>query len=103
MTLNEHVLDGADWWPTGMATSITARQETESPHSPPSDQLPLPENSSRRRILWSYLIGVTGVHVLALFALLPWLFSWPGVAVALAGVYVFGTLGINTCYHRLLT
>ena len=43
-----------------------------------------------------------GYHAIALLALLPWLFSWTGVVLALAGCYVFGTLGINLCYHRLL-
>jgi fatty-acid desaturase len=34
---------------------------------------------------------------------LPWLFSWTGVALVFIGIYVFGGLGINLCYHRLLT
>ncbi|MEJ0020883.1 MAG: fatty acid desaturase [Acetobacteraceae bacterium] len=42
-------------------------------------------------------------HLVALLALLPWFFSWTGVALAFAGVYVFGGLGINLCYHRMLT
>jgi fatty-acid desaturase len=49
---------------------------------------------------------VTGIilfHLLALFACVPWLFSWSGVAWALGGLYLFGTLGINVGYHRLLT
>jgi fatty-acid desaturase len=40
------------------------------------------------------------VSVLAFF---PYFFSWTGVFLAVAGMYVFGTLGINLCYHRLLT
>jgi len=36
-------------------------------------------------------------------AALPWFFSWTGVVLAIAGVQVFGSLGINLCYHRLLT
>jgi stearoyl-CoA desaturase (delta-9 desaturase) len=42
------------------------------------------------------------IHALALLALVPALFSWTGVILALVGLYVFGTLGINVCYHRLL-
>ncbi len=38
-----------------------------------------------------------------LLAFVPWFFSWTGVVLALLGLYVFGTLGINLCYHRLLT
>jgi stearoyl-CoA desaturase (delta-9 desaturase) len=42
-------------------------------------------------------------HLVALLAVLPWFFSWTGVVLSIAGVYVFGGLGINLCYHRLLT
>jgi stearoyl-CoA desaturase (delta-9 desaturase) len=42
-------------------------------------------------------------HAAAALAVFPWFFSWSGVIAALIGVYVFGTLGINLCYHRLLT
>lgn len=55
------------------------------------------------RIAWPYVAGIGGYHVLALLAFLPWLFSWTGVTAAVLGLYVFGTLGINLCYHRLLT
>lgn len=49
------------------------------------------------------MVSITLYHLLALFAVIPWLFSWTGVALAFAGLYVFGTLGINLCFHRLLT
>jgi stearoyl-CoA desaturase (delta-9 desaturase) len=49
------------------------------------------------------LRGIAGFHLLALLACLPWLFSWSGLAWAVAGLYLFGTLGINIGYHRLLT
>ena len=55
------------------------------------------------RIAWPYVAGIGGYHLLALLAFLPWLFSWTGVTAAVLGLYVFGTLGINLCYHRLLT
>jgi len=51
---------------------------------------------------WEYLLPIGTVHLLALLALVPWCFSWSGVALALGGTIVFGTLGINLCYHRLL-
>src|SRR5262249_39362418 len=38
-----------------------------------------------------------------LLGLVPWLFSWSGLGLALFGLYIFGTLGINIGYHRLLT
>jgi fatty-acid desaturase len=69
----------------------------------PKGQLPRPAAAGRERIRWPYASGVVGLHLLALLAFLPQLFTWTGVAVALAGLYVFGTLGINLCYHRLLT
>jgi stearoyl-CoA desaturase (delta-9 desaturase) len=58
---------------------------------------------ARRTIAWPYASGIVVYHVAALFALLPWCFTWTGVALAVLGLYVFGTLGINLAYHRLLT
>jgi stearoyl-CoA desaturase (delta-9 desaturase) len=43
------------------------------------------------------------VHLVALLAFLPWFFSWTGVVLAVLGAYVFGLLGMNIGYHRLLT
>jgi stearoyl-CoA desaturase (delta-9 desaturase) len=65
--------------------------------------LPLPAAVDRRRIVWSYAGTVGFYHLVALLAVLPWLFSWTGVALVIVGIYVFGGLGINLCYHRLLT
>jgi fatty-acid desaturase len=62
-----------------------------------------PTTVNRRKILWPYAISLVVYHLAALSALIPWLFSWTGVATAVAGLYVFGTLGINLCFHRLLT
>jgi fatty-acid desaturase len=53
--------------------------------------------------MWGYVAGVGAYHALATLALWPWFFSRTGVAAALLGLYVFGTLGINLCFHRLLT
>ena len=58
---------------------------------------------NKRRIVWSYAITVGAYHLVALLALIPWYFSWTGIVLAVLGMYVFGTLGINLCYHRLLT
>jgi fatty-acid desaturase len=49
------------------------------------------------------LAGIAGFHLLALLACVPWLFSWSGLALLAAGPFVFGTLGINVGFHRLLT
>src|SRR5262249_31139947 len=42
-------------------------------------------------------------HALLMAALVPWLFSWTGVALVFLGNYVFGSLGVNLGFHRLLT
>jgi fatty-acid desaturase len=55
-----------------------------------------------RQVVWVNAVALVGYHVIALLAFLPWFFSWTGVLLAIAGLYVFGTLGINLCYHRLL-
>jgi stearoyl-CoA desaturase (delta-9 desaturase) len=47
--------------------------------------------------------GIVGYHLIALLAVIPWLFSWTGLGLAVAGIYVFGTLGVNVGFHRLLT
>jgi stearoyl-CoA desaturase (delta-9 desaturase) len=65
--------------------------------------LPYPATLGPGRVVWPYVTAFAVYHALALFALLPWLFSWTGLAAALCGLYVFGTLGVNLCYHRLLT
>ncbi len=57
----------------------------------------------QRRLHLPILTGIITFHLLALLACIPWLFSWSGVAWAVAGLYLFGTLGINIGYHRLLT
>jgi fatty-acid desaturase len=62
-----------------------------------------PIGADHGRINWRYAFAVGSYHLLALLALLPWFFSWTGVALAVIGVYVFGAAGINLCYHRLLS
>jgi stearoyl-CoA desaturase (delta-9 desaturase) len=48
------------------------------------------------------LVGFIICHVLAALAFVPWFFSWSGVAIFAASIYVFGVLGINVGFHRLL-
>ncbi|HMP05556.1 MAG TPA: fatty acid desaturase [Lacipirellulaceae bacterium] len=67
-------------------------------------RLPWPATTvDPRQIRWRYAIGIPAIHLLACLAFVPWFFSWTGVVLAVLGLYVFGTLGINLCYHRLLT
>ncbi|MEQ8846980.1 acyl-CoA desaturase [Botrimarina sp.] len=56
-----------------------------------------------RQVEWRYATPIVVLHLLALLALWPWLFSWTGVVLLVAGVYFYGGVGINLCYHRLLT
>lgn len=56
----------------------------------------------RGRVLWPYVITFGVVHAVALLAFVPWLFTWTGLAVMVAGVFFFGQ-AINLCYHRVLT
>jgi stearoyl-CoA desaturase (delta-9 desaturase) len=56
-----------------------------------------------RPIHWRYVSAVGSYHLLALLALLPWYYSRTGVVLAVVGVFVFGSIGINLCYHRLLS
>jgi stearoyl-CoA desaturase (delta-9 desaturase) len=58
---------------------------------------------SPRRVNRRMVAGVVGFHLLALLACVPWLFSWSGLACAAVAYYLFGVLGINVGYHRLLT
>lgn len=55
------------------------------------------------RIAWIEATGLAAIHVFALFAFVPWFFSWTGAILAFLGLYVFGAVGISLCYHRLLT
>jgi fatty-acid desaturase len=65
--------------------------------------LPGEEDATRVRgvdrvaAIWS-----VGVHLLALLVFVPWFFSWTGVVLLAAGIYLFGMIGINLAYHRLL-
>ena len=49
------------------------------------------------------LAGFILCHLLALLALFPWFFSWSGVVALAIGIYVFGILGMNVGFHRLIT
>lgn len=64
-------------------------------------RLPLPDTVVRGEVRWSYAVPIALMHVLALAAFVPWLFSWTGLIVMIVGVHVFGQ-AINLCYHRLL-
>ena len=67
--------------------------------SPPTRVSPDPS----RRINWQYAPWFLVVHFIAALALAPWFFSWSGVALFFLGLFVFGVLGVDIGFHRLLT
>jgi fatty-acid desaturase len=67
------------------------------------ERLRLPASVEGGIFRWDYALPIVAIHLLALLAIVPWLFSWTGVIVMLLGVTVFGQLGVPICYHRLLT
>jgi fatty-acid desaturase len=69
----------------------------------PAQSLSRPIGAVHGHVNWRYAFAVGSYHLIALLALLPWFFSWTGVALAVSGVYIFGAAGINLCYHRLLS
>ena len=68
----------------------------------PSARLPHPATVSHE-INWVYFVPLVVVHLLALLAILPQYFSVSGCWLLLAGTYFYGGIGIDLCYHRLLT
>ncbi len=69
----------------------------------PIARLTAPAATQPFRVNWPYTASLTLIHVFALTALVPWLFSWTGVFLFLFGHFFFGMLGITIGYHRLLT
>jgi len=52
---------------------------------------------------WPQIILICGYHLAALTAFMPGFFSWGGLVFAVLAAQFTGVLGINLCYHRLLT
>ncbi|MDG2383237.1 MAG: fatty acid desaturase [Pirellulaceae bacterium] len=67
------------------------------------NRLTRPVATDPMRLYWPYAINLVLIHLAALLVLLPWCFSWLGVGLCVVGLYIFGTLGINLAYHRMLT
>src|SRR5262245_18817231 len=66
-------------------------------------RLPYPATVQRHRFSWADAGAFLVYHAIALLACVPSLFNWGSVAVCLAGFLLVRPLGINLCYHRLLT
>lgn len=67
----------------------------------PSAVLIRPAATRPTLLMLRYMVPVATVHLLALTAVIPALFSWTGLIAALVGVHVFGQ-SITMGYHRLL-
>jgi fatty-acid desaturase len=68
-----------------------------------SGRLPYPATITWGKFIWPYVGAFVFYHIVAMAAAIPWLFTWTGLVLFLVGFYIYGTLGINLCYHRLLT
>lgn len=66
-------------------------------------RIALPDGVQPYRIDWFNTLTIGAYHALALLALLPMFFNWTAVIVAVVAARLFGLLGINVGYHRLLT
>jgi len=64
-------------------------------------RVPKPSTIGRGRIIWTYAAALVLMHALGFLALVPWLFSWTGVAALILGILVCGET-IILGYHRLL-
>jgi stearoyl-CoA desaturase (delta-9 desaturase) len=86
-----------------MSEATTETSADAQPASAPhAARLPYPDTVDPNHIHWIYAVPIALVHLLALLAFVPWLFSWTGLIVMILGIHVFGQ-GITICYHRLLT
>jgi stearoyl-CoA desaturase (delta-9 desaturase) len=59
--------------------------------------------TTRPRVNRWFLATILLIHVLALAALVPYAFAWWGIPLVLVGNFLFGSIGINLGYHRMLT
>ena len=66
-------------------------------------QIDLPAGVQPYRIDWVNVAVIGTIHALALLALLPIFFNWAAVIVAIICARLFGLIGVNIGYHRLLT
>jgi fatty-acid desaturase len=85
--------------PTAVAESVS-RSATIVEQTAVS-RLAVPATVRFDKVVWLYVITVVTIHVAALAAFVPWLFSWTGLALAVLGVPFYG-IGITLGYHRLL-
>lgn len=61
-----------------------------------------PHAGEKRVSIW-VLAVVIAIHAVSICAFLPYAFVWWGIPLVLLGNFVFGSLGINLGFHRMLT
>ena len=71
--------------------------------TPRTQMLDMPAAAQPLQVYRARSATVIIIHLLALAALSPWLFSWTGLLLVLVGHHLFGMMGITIGYHRLLT
>jgi len=52
---------------------------------------------------WKVIVAIVGMHVVAILAIMPGLFSWSGLIIFAIMSWLTAGIGITLCYHRLLT
>jgi len=62
-----------------------------------------PAALSRPKVVVWFLGTIILIHAMALSAFLPYVFAWWCIPLVLVGNFIFGSLGINLGYHRMLT
>lgn len=55
------------------------------------------------KLNWTVIIAIAGMHLLALLAFWPAMFSWSAFTVFVIFYFLTGQIGITLTYHRLLT
>lgn len=66
-------------------------------------RLEKPDTVAGNRVMWPYLLVIGSFHLLLPLAFVPGFFSWWYLLLLIPGNYIFGSLGINLAYHRILT
>jgi fatty-acid desaturase len=74
-------------------------------HSPDAPETTRPSRGGVqwRNLDWKVISAILALHVIALAAVVPVLFSWSGLILMVVLLWASGGLGITLCYHRLLT
>jgi fatty-acid desaturase len=72
--------------------------------APPAAATAIPAHpAAKSRVMPLYVGVMLAFHLLVPLAFLPYCFTWWGIPIVLIGNVIFGSIGINLAYHRLLT